>query len=279
MTGLTEALDRLAPADGWEADWTDVLRRAGEPGPLPAARRPVRRRRRGRRRTVVLALVILAIAVPLTALSALNNWWRSAGLPRPVQKPLVVTHGSWSGHAWTLIAYPSYPDSTDYGLCYGVTFSSSPDVASVPPGGTISSRTMARTGVGNDIACGSIVGIQKRFQTPGLTPTVAFSEPIYSSARTEGPAWIAGVVIPRATHVVIRWSAKKAAPPAILASPREVVRVATFPAGIAGYHVRLFAAPVPQPLLRHTRTAGADPYPDSFSGRDSNGRFIHLLWR
>ena len=122
MTGFTDALDRLAPSSEWAEDWADVLRRAGEDGRRLESPRRAGIRRLPRRRTVLTVLVVVAIIAPLSALAA-NRWWfLGAGLPRPTQKPIVVTRGSWAGHRWTLAAYPSYPSSKGYGLCWGVTF-------------------------------------------------------------------------------------------------------------------------------------------------------------
>jgi hypothetical protein len=274
MTDVAETLDRLAPIAGWEDDWADVLSRLGEDGrPLPAPRRGYRLRI-GHRRTVVLAFILLAIVMPLTAVSAINHWWTRAYLPRPGQQPIVVSRGSWSGHRWTLVAYPSHPGSNGYGLCWGVTFSRSPRLAAVATGRTVPPATMALQTVKNSIGCDSIVGIAKRYQAPGLTPTVISQESVNQTTPANQPAWISGVVVANATNVVIRWSAKKARPPALLKSPSEIVRAATFPAAVAGYHVRLFAAPLPKPIARHTRKATAWTLPSSITGTNNHGHVV-----
>jgi hypothetical protein len=269
MTSLTEALDRLGPTGMWEGDWPEVLRRAGEAAPR-------RRRRLGRRRAVVLAFVVLAIVAPLTALSALNHWWVQGYLPRPVQQPIVVTRGSWSGHPWTLVAYPSYPSdkiADGYGLCWGVTFTRSARLAAIPPGGTVGAGVMTLAGVRNGVSCGSVVGIHIRHRIPGTVPTVmAVQTQTFSPRAYENT--ISGVVVASATHVVIRWSAHPVARPGFLTSPREVVRVATFPARVAGYSVRLFAAPQPKALLRRTRIASAWRPPSSVTGTNRHGRVV-----
>jgi hypothetical protein len=276
MTDLTETLDCLAPTDGWEDDWTDVLRRAGEDALLSVTSR---RSRLGRKRMALLAFVAVAVIAPLTALSAINNWWSSASLPPPVQKPIVVTRGSWSGQRWTLIAYPSHPSANGYGLCWGITFSRNPGLAAVPPEGSISAGVMALPGVDAGVSCGAIVGIQHWQHLRGTIPTVQTNEsqfllsPLAPDAKGH-PAWIAGIVVPSATHVILRWPARRARPPRLLASPPEVVRVATFPASVADYRVRLFAALLPKPITRRTRTASAWTPPSTVTGTDRHGRIV-----
>jgi len=275
MNGITESLDRLAPTAAWEDDWPEVLRRAGACG-SPRGRRT---RRLGRRRTVLLAFAVVAVVAPLTALSARNNWWSPASLPRPVQQPIVVTRGSWSGHRWTLIAYPSHANANAYGLCWGITFSRNPDLAAVPVQGSIGAAVMAVPGVEDGVNCDSIVGIEHWHRTPGTVPTVqAYESQFLLASPVQGakghPAWIAGVVASSATHVVLRWRARRAHPPRLLASPREVVRVAAFPARVAGYRVRLFAAPLPEPIARRTRTASAWTPPSMITGTNRRGRVV-----
>jgi hypothetical protein len=278
MTDIIETLERLAPTDGWEDNWADVLRRVGED-----ARPSVTRRRRwgrlGRKRTLLLAFVAAAIIAPLTALSALNNWWSSAYLPPPAQKPIVVTRGLWSGQRWTLIAYPSHPTTNGYGLCWGITFSRNPGLAAVPPQGSISAAVMAVPGVDASVTCDSIVGIDHWRHLPGTVPTVQTDEseflsaPVATSAKRH-PAWIAGVVVPSATHVILRWTAKPGRRPYRLVSPREVVRVATFAAPVVDYRVRLFAAPLPKPITRRTRTASADTLASTITGTNRDGHVV-----
>lgn len=257
MTGLTETLDRLAPPDGWRDDWTDVLRRAGDDArPVSPPRRLQRRGRLRRRRTVLLVSVLAAIIAPLTALAAINHWWflrAGNGLPRPAQKPVVVTRGSWSGHRWALVAYPSKPFNN--GLCWGMTFSGKiPSPASHTGaalfGGMVGEEA-ALHGADDAIGCGSLVGIQKPHLVADLK---AVGSPIptavmeWALTTAHGyPSWISGVVVSSATHVVLRWPAEKAQP-GLPSSPRVVVRTPTFPASLVGYRVRFFATPVPKEL-------------------------------
>jgi hypothetical protein len=245
----------------------------------------VRPRRLSRRRTVLLACAVAAAIVPLTALAAVNHWWflqTGAGLPRPGQQPTVVTRGSWSGHRWTLVAYPSkhFAGTTNgpNGLCWGVTFS-----GPAPPSryGNMFYGGMPH-GVDDGMACGSLVGIRKPKPVADLkevgdpipTAVVAWS----LSAAHGYPSWISGVVVPTATHVAVRWPARKAQPPGILASPPVVVRAATFPARVAGYRVRLFAARLPAELSRHTRTASVTSLPSRISGTNRSGRVVACDW-
>lgn len=259
----------------------DPLRAVGEP-PLAVLQRVLASPRSGRRRlgvprrAVLLACALAAAIAPLAALAAINHWWfLHAGLPRPAQQPTVVARGSWSGHRWSLVAFPSRASRKGYGLCWGVTF------AGHPPSDTgglyaINGESAMR---GDDaVSCGSIVGIQhKRLFAPNI-PTVMFQWKLGSRNPSGYPGWISGVVAGSATHVVIRWSAKPGGP-GFLASPREVVRATTFAASVAGYRVRLFAAPLPRPLSRQKRNANgyvtpALTFPSSVRGTDEHGRLV-----
>jgi hypothetical protein len=220
------------------------------------------------------------VIAPLAALAAINHWWflqAGSGLPTPGQQPTVVRRGSWSGHPWSLVAYPSkhFAGTTNgpNGLCWGVTFSGHPPhsrYANAFYGGT-------PNGVDDGMACGSLVGIEKpklvadlkEVGTPIPTAMVSWS----LSAALGYPSWISGVVVTSATHVAIRWSAKKAQP-GRLASPSELVRATTFPAPIAGYRVRLFTARLPKALTRHTRTASVESLPATISGTNRDGRVV-----
>lgn len=249
MTGLSEALDDLAPSSGWGDDWADVLRRAGEDGRLSVWSPRVRRRRLMRRRTVLLAFALAAIIAPLTAVGAINHWWfLRTSLPRPAQKPIVVTRGSWSGHRWTLVAYPS----KGYGLCWGVTFAGH----NHRPGRLLRfmrsrSAGVAIHGADSGMGCGSIVGIPD--WNPKYLPTVMF-ESVTTNAPGY-PSWISGAVVTSATHAVIHWQSGKA------------VRVRTFAVPVGGYHVRLFATPYPNGLSSFYG-------PTSISGTNQQGDVV-----
>lgn len=247
MTSLTDALDRLAAGSEWAEDWPDVLRRAGQNGRRFVSPRHVPRRRLPRRRTVLAAVVVLAIIAPLTALAA-NHWWflQASGLPRPTHKPVVVTRGSWSGHRWTLAAYPSYPSAKGYGLCWGVTFSGH----TPPPNGGGYGAGVIPHRAADGFGCGSLVGIRNRHLVADLEqatgspmPTVAFEW--RGSGAAGYPSWISGVVVASATQVVLRWS--RCTPGSTCqTAPIAKARAETFPARVAGYHARLFAVPLPK---------------------------------
>jgi hypothetical protein len=272
MTSVTEALDRLAPSDAWQSDWTDVLRRASEGGQRLAASRRMRPRNLGRKRVVLLAATLVAVIAAGTALAAINHWWflgAGSGLPRAGQSPTVVTRGSWSGHRWTLVAYPSKQTTQLNGLCWGVNFSGAPAPYN---GGVIYSLygTAIQHGAADGVGCGSLVGAQNRRLPSELIPTVTYE---WTTPSFGYPGWIAGVTVASATHLVIRWPAKPASP-GRLATPRLVVEAATFPAPVAGYRVRLFAAQLPKPLVRHTRIATGWTLPASITGTDRHGRVV-----
>jgi hypothetical protein len=280
MTGLTQALDQLAPVDGWEDDWADVLRRAGEEGGLSGVSRRVRQRPRRSRRVVLLAAAVAAVVAPLTALAAINHWWflgAGSGLPRPGQRPTVAHRGSWLGHRWALVAYPSkhFAGTTQVnGLCWGLSFSGHTRNGGGMYGGV-------PHGADDGVGCGSLVGIQKPRLVADLAeegdpvPTVT-TEMRYPSGEGYLP-WISGVVVSSATKVVIRWPARTAIP-GRLASPRVVARAATFPAPVAGYRVRLFAIPLPKPLLRRTRTASVSIVPSEITGTNRHDRVVACGW-
>lgn len=270
MTSLTETLDRLSPIQEWETDWADVLRRAGQSSPRIAAPRHMRRRALGRRRTILLAAAVVAVIAAGAALAAINHWWflgADSGLPRAGQSPTVVTRGSWSGHRWVLVAYPSKPRVN--GLCWGVTFLGAPAPYN---GGVVYSLTgaAAEHGAADGVGCGSLVGAQNRHLPAALIPTVTYEWTMPSFGY---PGWIAGVTVASATHVVIRWPAKPSGP-GHLANPRLVVEAETFAAPVAGYRVRIFAAQLPKPLMRHTHSATGWTLPGSITGTDRAGRVV-----
>jgi hypothetical protein len=170
-----EVLDRLAPAHGWVADWSDVLERAG----VRHSAGLVTKRR------VLLALVVLAaVLVPLAAIGAENDWWflRFGGTPAPTSAPVIVKEGEWGGHPWQLIAYPSTTD----GLCVSIT----PKDARVD-------------GTGGAMGCGPFAGISRTPETkssPDMTITF-----LSGGASADLPAYIVGPVIAKATTVEIRF--------------------------------------------------------------------------
>lgn len=249
--------------------------------------RVLRQRRLLRRRTLVLVCAVAVAIVPLTALAAVKHWWflSGSGLPRPGQSPVVATRGSWSGHPWSLVAYPSkhlvsvgrINGTTVNGLCWGVVFAGAP-------------RRLGGESA-DGFSCGSLVGIQRpRFVanlreigSPIPTAVIDWNSG-YSPGYPRWKRWISGVVISSATDVVIRWPAKKALP-GTLASPAQVVRTATFAAPIKGYRVRLFAVPLPKGLShqnrfcsrhsKHLRRCASDsPVPSTITGTNPQGHVV-----
>jgi hypothetical protein len=175
MTFGDEVLDRLAPAHGWVADWSDVLERAG-------ARRSARLLTK---RRLVLALVVLAaVLVPLAAVGAANDWWflRFGAGPQPTSAPVVVKDGEWGAHPWQLIAYPSTTD----GLCFSIT----------PTGSGVE-------GTGGGMSCGVFAGVPRTPETKASRDmTITF---LSGGASPQLPAYIAGPVIDQATTVKIQF--------------------------------------------------------------------------
>ncbi|MDP9225277.1 MAG: hypothetical protein M3P18_15825 [Actinomycetota bacterium] len=160
-----------------QADWSDVLRRAGE----GEAGRVVPRRFR-KRRLVVAFVVLAAVLIPLAALAATNDWWffESGTVPKPLSAPVVVKEGEWSGHAWQLIAYPSGTD----GLCVSVTPKGRKDVGTM--------------------GCSPFVGVSRTAATKA-SPDMPIT--YLAGSGPEGrPAYIVGPVIDKASEVEIRFA-------------------------------------------------------------------------
>ncbi len=188
LASLSALLDELSPdvpasGPGWEDVLTraDVLAAAPTNGSPPAPTRLGSLDRRpwtGTKRLLVAAAVLAAILIPLGALATVNGWW--SGTPRPLNKPVVVTRGSWDGHPWNLVAYVSAA-----GVCWSITFEDSPRGGTALGGG-----------------CGSIVGI--RPPRAGLEiPTVDWRAG--ASSDRSYPKWIAGPIVETARLVVIHF--------------------------------------------------------------------------
>jgi hypothetical protein len=201
MTFRDELLEQLVTGQGWAPDWPDVLQRAGAGHST---------RRVTRRRMVIVLAVLAAVLVPLAALAASNNWWflKLGHGPVPTNAPLVVKEGTWDGHPWQLIAYPSTTD----GLCVSVT----------PRGSTSEGAAMG---------CGTFTGISRTPETkaaPDMTITY-----LSGGASDKLPAYVAGPVIEKAVTVEIRFA------------NGDVMRVPTFTAPEPLSHVRFYATPIP----------------------------------
>jgi hypothetical protein len=217
----------------------------------------------------IAALVGGTVAFATSA--AVGQWWflrHGSGLPMAVQKPVVVTRGSWSGHRFSLVAYPSDAKKPLYGgafygpsLCWGVTF------AGTTPherhAYMIGGAPVAMLG-DNAMRCGSTVGIQTSQKHLPTTPPVD-TELLINQTTNGYPSWLAGTVPASATHAVLFWSALEARP-GHPARHREVVRTRTYLAPVNGYHVRVFAVPLPKALSR----AGALPTSITATNRQGN---------
>jgi hypothetical protein len=228
-----ELLDRLAPGEGWRPAWDDVLRRVDDAGP----------RRLPRRRLLVAAAVLIAIAVPLVAVAASQDWWflRNPGKDfKPSRTPVVVEKGVWSGRRWELVAYPNAAN----GLCWGITPSAS-------------------QATGNDagLGCAPFVGFAKSKHSPALSITFLASSPSPSF-----PAYVAGPVVPGAETVAIRFG-------------RETIRTPTVTAPRAIGDVRFYAVQVPDRLFPKPRGAFRPLRPPVtwVAGYDRDGRIVACL--
>jgi hypothetical protein len=228
-----EDLDQLAPQIAWRPDWADVLKRAGV--------QPARARRRLTRRRALLALaVVLLVAVPLAAYATSNDWWFLNGsAPVPVNAPVVIKEGEWSGHGWELVAYRSATD----GLCVSVT----------PKGSDIH-------GQGGAMGCAPIAGVSRTSrtkQTPDMTITY-----LSGGVTIKLPPYIAGPVVETATEVEIRYR------------DGEVVKAPTFPGPDSLGHVRFYAVQLPADLAPKPRRLFDI---DKVIGRSTDGSVVACL--
>lgn len=114
---ITAVLDRLVPDVVEPRDWQQLLANAGATrgrtrlpfaSPLPANHRVL----------LAVALLSLAVLIPLTALAVGHGWWfLSAYGPKPVGNVVVVTSGRWHGMPWNLSAFRTNKGT----ICYAVT--------------------------------------------------------------------------------------------------------------------------------------------------------------
>ena len=238
---LDAAVDELVPGFADEqGDWEAVVRdaaarRAAEAG---EARRPGvasgdTRRRAGRRRLVLAAILVAAIAVPLAAVGASENWWffRFGGAPTPVTDVTVVKAGTWSGHDWQLLAYVSYTD----GICFGIT-----------PAGSEADGQAA------GMSCAGIEGVPR---TAKSKPHARHGITYMSSSSERFPTYIVGPVIDTATEVAIHLA------------DGTVVRTPTFGAPDELGAIRFYATEMPdgpqatefRPRTQVRKLVGLDP--------------------
>jgi hypothetical protein len=200
-------------------------------------------RSRLRRPLLLVAVVGLAILIPVTAFAVGHDWWffRFGDAPAPVTGVVVVKTGVWDGKGWQLTAYRS---STD-GLCYGLG-----------PTGT-------ENGEGAMMACGGIAGVPRTPQSkPGSPYAITYG--MGSGSRGVLPAFIYGPVTDRADEVVVAFR------------NGAVLRTPTFAAPSAlGAPVRFYAAQLPPsvPPLR----IGLPEVLEKLVGLDRDGRIVDCM--
>jgi hypothetical protein len=241
MTFSDDALDHLAPVLPWQADWTDVLRRAGQ----PQANRLARPRRVLRKRRLIIAVVVLvAISIPLAALGAANDWWflRNSGAPRPLSEPLVLKEAEWGGHTWQMSAYPSGTD----GLCVAVTRKDLKDVGAMGCSPFVGSLRTAATKA-----------------TPDMTITYLSGSDIDTGGR---PLYIVGPVIDKASEVEIRFISG------------QTIRVPTFSAPAPLDHIRFYATGLSGGVISPgPQSTPASLAPKWLAGLDKEGNVVACL--
>jgi hypothetical protein len=239
MTFSDDALDHLVPALPWQADWTDVLRRAGQPEPCRLA--PPRRLLR-KRRLIIAVVVLVAISIPLAALAAANDWWflRNTRAPRPLSAPRVLKEAQWGSHAWQMSAYPSGTD----GLCVAVSRKDLKDVGAM--------------------GCSPFAG-SPRTATTKATPDMTIT--YLSGSDTGGrPLYIVGPVIDKASEVEIRFT------------NGQTIRVPTFSAPAPLEHIRFYATGLSDSVISPgSQSAPLSLVPKWLAGLDKEGNIVACL--
>jgi hypothetical protein len=235
MTLSDDPLDRLAPPLLWEPDWLNVLDRAGER--VPHRERPTSVL--SKRRLLLALAVLIALLVPLAALSAAKQrwfWWAEHG-PTPLSTPVVIEEGEWSGHPWQLVAYPSTTD----GLC--LSFIPKSSAANADTGGTL--------------GCGIVAGVPRTADTnPAPEAEILY---MAGAATNQLPAFIVGPVTDKASTVAIELE------------KGQVLRVPTFSGPASLGHVRFYATQVPAGVTAFR--------PLALAGLDKDGKVVTCLVR
>jgi hypothetical protein len=255
---ISLVLDELVPRlEDERGDWERVLADARLSGEAPArtemARRPTlapwralsRRqplRSLNSRRLAIIAAIAAAIALPLVALAASQNWWffRFGEAPTPVTEVSVVKTGSWEGKAWQLTAYRS---STD-----GICFSMAP------------TPTAQSTGAGAAMACDQIEGVPRTAESKPYTPhAITFM----SGSSDRLPAYIVGPVIETVSEVVIHLANGAILHTSTFEAPKEL-----------GAAIRFYATRLPE----LQRAPGKPRWPvEKLVGRSDDGRIVACL--
>jgi hypothetical protein len=232
FASTSDALDRLAPAHDFVSDWNDVVARAGVPvGP----------RRPWLRRLVVVAVVLAAVGVPLTAVAASQDWWFFAAghAPVPVTPVGVVKTGEWDGKRWVLAAYRSGTD----GVCYSMSPASSAN----------------STGQGGAMGCDQIEGVPRTEQSKRYTPHAITY--LSGSASPDLPAYIVGPVIDRAVTVEVFFAEGR------------TLRTETFEAARDLGSIRFYAAELPEGVQ-----LGPGPgFLEKLVGLDGDGQIVACM--
>ena len=240
---MIDQLEQLEPPIAWTGDWSDVLTRAG-----------VQRRNPRGRRALVAALALATVLTPLVAIAAVNDWWFLGGdLPKPIDKPVVVTEGSWNGRQWKLVAYNSQTDGT----CWSITFVNGDKDRG---GSAVTPGPGAIDNGGSALSCGAIVGVHLPHIHEDL-PTVEYLITSNGDGSVRG---IAGPVVSSAATVQVRFEngvvfrLPTVAPPSSLGSLRWFGPV------------RFFVGQLP------ARVQVSDPL-HSITGFAANGKIVACL--
>jgi hypothetical protein len=127
---IAQILDQALPCKFDAPDWEKVLTESRN----SAARQLPGRNRR--KLVLLVALVLLAVLVPLSALGMANNWWflSAPGHFTPMGNVVTVASGRSEGAPWSLVAFMTEKE----GLCDSIT--------PYPPGGSQSEAWEAGAG-------------------------------------------------------------------------------------------------------------------------------------
>jgi hypothetical protein len=121
---VASLLERMVPREAEARDWDGLLWEAlarREPSSNWAQRRSLRKRL-----VVVVALVALAVLLPLAAFAVGQRWWfLSVYTPKPVDSVNVIDSGRWSGIRWTLSGFRTDKAT----LCYALTASTATPIS------------------------------------------------------------------------------------------------------------------------------------------------------
>ncbi len=207
------ALEQIVPLRADEPyDWPAVLRRIdGLATPLSevtstraAGRVPGMRKRlpfQSRPRVAVAAITAaVVLAVPVLAFGATQGWWFDRADGHRRGGVVEITHGMWSGWAWTMTAYLNADDE----VCFAITPDGQENV----------------DGEGAGMACVPLAAFNDAPSAPRLSYLGGFSQNF--------PDFVAGVVVPTAEDVRVSLSTGSSLTLPVVPAPEELGAMIAF---------------------------------------------------